>query len=267
MRAPVVSLLLLAATATSSFAQSRDAQRWLEDCRRGRWGSRDRDQFCDVREQTLSARSQLRVDGRENGGIEIIGSDRNDILVISKIEAQAGSESDAKAIADQIKVQIGDDIRADGPSTRWRSSWAVSYQIFVPRKISLDLTANNGGISIENVDGRLEFETTNGGVTLTGVSGNVRGSTSNGGVDVQLSGDRWSGEGLDVRTTTGGVELAIPSNYSAQLETGTVNGGMDIGFPITVQGRINRRLTTQLGNGGPLVRVTTTNGGVSIRRR
>jgi hypothetical protein len=267
MRASVISLVFLAATAGSSSAQSRDAQRWLDDCRRGRWGNRDRDQFCDVREQTISARSQLRVDGRENGGIEIIGSDRNDILVISRIEAQAGSESDAKAIADQIKLQIGDDIRADGPSTRWRSSWAVSYQILVPRKISLDLTATNGGISIENVDGRLEFETTNGGVTLTGVSGNVRGSTSNGGVDVQLSGEKWSGEGLDVRTTNGGVELAIPSNYSAQLETGTVNGGMDIGFPITVQGRINRRLTTQLGSGGPLVRVTTTNGGVSIRRR
>lgn len=267
MRRAAFSFLLLATSTTSLFAQSRDAQRWLDDCRNGRWGSRDRDRYCDVREQTLSARSQLRVDGRENGGIEIIGSDRNDILVISRIEAQAGSESDAKAIADQIKVQIGDDIRADGPTTRWRSSWAVSYQIFVPRKTSLDLTATNGGISIENVDGRMEFETTNGGVTLTGVSGDVRGSTSNGGVDVQLTGEKWNGEGLDVRTTNGGVELAIPSNYSAQLETGTVNGGMDIGFPITVQGRINRRLTTQLGNGGPLVRVTTTNGGVSLRRR
>jgi DUF4097 and DUF4098 domain-containing protein YvlB len=46
----------------------------------------------------------------------------------------------------------------------------VSYEIHVPRKISLDLSANNGGISIENVDGRMEFETTNGGVSLTGVS-------------------------------------------------------------------------------------------------
>ena len=68
-------------------------------------------------------------------------------------------------------------------------------------------------------------------------------------------------------TTNGGVELAIPSNYNARLETGTVNGGMDIGFPITIQGHLNRRLTTQLGSGGPLVRVTTTNGGVTLRRR
>jgi hypothetical protein len=272
MRRAIVSLVLLGLSASSAVAQSRDAQsrdaqRWLEDCRSGRWGGRDRDQYCDVREQTIGARSMLRVDGRENGGIQIIGADRNDILVISKIQAQAESESDAKSIAEQVRVQVGDDIRAEGPSTRWRSSWSVSYEIHVPRKMNLDLTANNGGISIQNVDGRLEFETTNGVVSLTGVSGNVRGSTSNGGLDVQLTGDRWTGEGLDVRTSNGGVELAIPANYSAQLETGTVNGGMDIGFPITVQGRINRRLTTQLGNGGPLVRVTTTNGGVSLRRR
>ena len=125
----------------------------------------------------------------------MIGSDRNDILVISKIQAQAESQRDAKDIADQIRIDFGDDIRADGPSTRWRSSWSVSYEIHVPRKTSLDLSANNGGISIENVDGRLEFETTNGGISLTGVAGNVRGSTSNGGVDVELTGDRWSRRG------------------------------------------------------------------------
>ena len=266
MRRSFLAFALLAIPAASSPGQSRDAQRWLDDCRNGRWG-RDREQLCDVREQTIPGRASLRVDGRENGGIKVIGADRNDILVISKIQAQAETAGEAKELASGIRVEIGDDIRADGPSTRWRSSWSVSYEIHVPRKISLDLTANTGGISIENVDGRLEFETNNGGVSLTGVSGNVRGSTSNGGVDVVLTGDSWSGEGLDVRTTNGGVELAVPANYSAQLETGTVNGGMEIGFPITVQGRINRRLTTTLGKGGPLVRVTTTNGGVAIRRR
>ena len=256
---------LIVVVAGSARAQSRDAQRWLDDCRSGRW-NRDRDQYCDVREQTIPARSRLRVDGRSNGGIEVIGSDRSDILVISKIQTQAGSSRDAKEIADQIRIEVGDEIQAEGPSTRWRSSWSVSYELHVPRKINLDLVATNGGLSVENVDGRMELETTNGGITLARVSGDVRGSTSNGGVDVTLAGDRWMGEGLDVQTTNGGIELAIPTGYNARLETGTVNGGMEIGFPITVQGRINRRLTTQLGSGGPLVRVTTTNGGVVLRR-
>ena len=262
------SVLTLVLIATPAIAQSRSAQRWLADCRDGRWGGdRDRENYCDVREQTISNRSVLRVDGRENGGIEIIGADRNDILVISKINAWASSAAEAKELADRIKIEVGDDIRADGPSTRWRSSWSVSYEIYVPRKANLDLSTNNGGISIENVDGRIEFEANNGGVSLVNLAGAVRGSTSNGGLEVELTGDKWNGDGLDVRTTNGGVQMLIPSNYSAQLETGTVNGGMNIGFPITVQGRLNRRLTTQLGSGGPLVRATTTNGGVELRRR
>jgi hypothetical protein len=248
-------------------AQVRSADRWLEDCRRNRWGGDEREQYCDVREQTIPARANLRVDGRDNGGIEVIGWDRNEILVRSKIQARSGSQSDAKELADGIRVDVTDEIRADGPSTRWRSSWSVSYEIYAPRKTNLDLSANNGGIRISDVEGRIEFETTNGGVSLTGLAGDVRGSTSNGGVDVELTGERWRGGGLDVRTTNGGVEVSIPARYSARLETGTVNGGMNIGFPITVQGRIDRRLTTQLGDGGALVRVTTTNGGVTLRQR
>ncbi|HEY5565714.1 MAG TPA: hypothetical protein VIM81_00530, partial [Gammaproteobacteria bacterium] len=79
-------------------------------------------------------------------------------------------------------------------------------------------------------------------------------------------GDTWEGEGLDLRTTNGGVRLRIPDDYSARLETGTVNGGVDIDFPVTVQGRIGRELSTTLGEGGPLVRAETTNGGVRVSR-
>lgn len=258
--------LLLAAIANSAGGQARSAERWLDDCRRGRWGDDERDRYCDVRDQTIPARASLRVDGRDNGGIEVIGWDRNEILVRSKIQAHAGSESAAKELADRIRIDVGDEIRADGPSTRWQSQWSVSYEIYAPRRINLDLSANNGGITISDVEGRIEFETTNGGVTLSRLAGDVRGATSNGGIDVELTGDRWRGGGLDVRTTNGGVEVSIPAGYSARLETGTVNGGMNIGFPITVQGRINRRLTTQLGEGGPLVRITTTNGGVTLRQ-
>lgn len=258
---------VLATALTPTQAQERSAERWLEDCRSGRWG-RDRDRYCDVREQRIPARSRVRVDGRENGGVAVFGWDRNEILVRAKIQAHGDSDAEAKEIADRIRIRTEDEIRAEGPTVRWRSSWSVSYDIYVPRRTDLDLSATNGGIRIENVEGRLQFETTNGGVALVGVAGDVRGSTTNGGIDVELTGDRWSGTGLDVRTTNGGIEVAVPDRYSARLETGTVNGGMNIGFPVTIQGRLNRRqLTTQLGDGGATVRVVTTNGGVSLRRR
>jgi len=58
---------------------------------------------------------------------------------------------------------------------------------------------------------------------------------------------------------------SIEANYSAHLETGTVNGNLQIGFPVTAQGS-TRELAVNLGSGGPTIRAKTTNGGVRINR-
>jgi DUF4097 and DUF4098 domain-containing protein YvlB len=136
----------------------------------------------------------------------------------------------------------------------------------VPRETDLDLETLNGGISITNVRGDLAFDATNGGVNLEGLAGNVHGGTTNGAVAVTLTGTRWDGDALDVHTTNGGVRLRVPEGYSARLETRTVNGGMSVDFPVTVQGRLGREVSMTLGDGGALVRAETTNGGVRITR-
>ena len=50
----------------------------------------------------------------------------------------------------------------------------------------------------------------------------------NGGVAISLEGRRWEGAGLDVETRNGGVMLSLPGNYSAELDAGTTNGGIDV---------------------------------------
>jgi DUF4097 and DUF4098 domain-containing protein YvlB len=117
------------------------------------------------------------------------------------------------------------------------------------------------------VRGKTEFTTTNGGVTVKDAGGSIHGQTTNGGVKVALTGSQWDGDGLDVTTTNGGVTLEVPSDYNAHLETGTVNGGVHLDFPVRVQGRLDRELSTDLGSGGPTIRAKTTNGGVTVRRR
>jgi DUF4097 and DUF4098 domain-containing protein YvlB len=143
----------------------------------------------------------------------------------------------------------------------------VSYEVWTPRQTDVRVSTQNGGISVDNVEARLDLGAVNGGIALRSVSGDVRGETTNGPLNVELEGDRWRGTGLDLRTTNGPVNLDIPEGYSARLETGTVNGGMRIDFPITLQGMIGRRISTQLGSGGATIRAITTNGPVEIHRR
>ena len=239
-------------------------------CRDDRSGNSDREQACEVREMTLPVGSStVAVDAAPNGGIEVSGSVRGDIVVRAKITASAATLARAREIVAGVRIDAAPDkISADGPQgLERREGWSVSYRLAVPTLTSLELSTTNGGISIDHVEGRIGFKTVNGGVKLVSVAGEVLGRTSNGGVDVDLDGATWQGEGLDVQTSNGGVRLRLPEQYSARLEAGTVNGGINIDFPLAVQGRIDREVNTSIGAGGPLIRVRTHNGGVRVTRK
>jgi hypothetical protein len=237
-------------------------------CRDGGWDD-DRYRFCEVREYTMPA-GPLTVDAGRNGGISVEAWDQTDIRIRAVVTAQAERESDARQIASSVQVEAGGGrVSASGPTPERRQSWSVSFRVNVPRATDLNLSANNGGIAITGVNGAIRFETTNGGVRLADVGGRVHGATRNGGLNVELTGTQWEGEGLDVETRNGGVNLAIPRGYNAELTTGTVNGGFRIDFPMTIQGELSPRrgITTTLGSGGPPIRVRTTNGGLRVSTR
>lgn len=226
---------------------------------------------CEIKEQTLRAGGLISVDGKTNGGVSIKGWERPEILVRAKIETRAPTQAEAEQLAQQVRIETAAlNIHAQGPESRNDYQWYVSYEILVPGRSDLNLKANNGGISIADVNGRIEFHTTNGGVSLSRVGGAVTGTTTNGGVHVELTGTRWEGETLDVRTTNGGVNLVVPDNYSAHLETGTTNGNVQSDFPLNVplteRGRMPKDISVDIGSGGPTIRAITTNGGVQLSR-
>ena len=252
---------LIAGTAGAAHGQDRVTadDEWCEG-----HDQRDGESVCEVREWTISPERDLAVTAKPNGGIKLTSWDRNEIQVRAKVHGWADESGRARSIVDEIDVSVGGKVGAKGPKTKKDEGWSVSYRITVPRSTNLDLESTNGGITIEGVEGKLRFHTTNGGVHLDDVNGDVAGKTTNGGLHVTLAGSGWTGKGLDVQTTNGGVTLSMPSGYSAHLEASTTNGGFHIGFPVTVQGRIDRKLSTDIGGGGPTIRVKTTNGGVRI---
>ena len=260
----VLGVFLICLVSVVAVAQKKDRSLECHD----NWKNDRLVSHCEIKEQTLPATETINVDGKMNGGISIKGWERNEILVRARIQTSGPSEAEAKELASQVRIETaGGKIFATGPENRKDHWWSASYEIFVPQRSNVSLKTNNGGISISDVVGRLEFSALNGGVNLSRVGGTVRGATTNGGLNVELSGARWEGEALDVRTTNGGVSMSIPENYSAHLETATVNGRLHVDFPVTVQGEFKKELAVNLGSGGPMIRATTTNGGVSIRRK
>ena len=68
-----------------------------------------------------------------------------------------------------------------------------------------------------------------------------------------------------METRNGGVKLRVPEDYSARLLMSTDNGGFRSDLPVSVRGKHEKHIRAKLGDGGALLRITTTNGGVSIR--
>lgn len=266
-----VALVVLVAPVASLRAQESDDE-WLENCRDGGgdWGSRVR--HCEIRETGMKpSKGPLSVEPGTNGGIEIIGWNRDSIGVTARIQVNARTSDDAEAIARDIKIEASNGVvRATGgrgPYGR-HQNWSIYFVVMVPRRTDLTLSTQNGPLSVSDVAGSMNLETQNGPLSLSGVGGDVHASAQNGPLTVELLGTRWEGTGLDAQSQNGPAELEIPDNYNAKIDFGTVNGPMDVGFPmtVTISGRVKDRISTTLGSGGPPIRVVTTNGPMTVRR-
>lgn len=265
-----LSALSFAVPAYAQRNTELDDRRWLDNCRDGWNGDRDRGRDCEVRPVAVRLTGHsLDIDGRENGGIRVMGWSGDSVRVTARLQSNARSDADARGLLKDVKIVVdGDRIRADGPREWGRNeSWSVSYIVYVPRRFDLRLDAHNGSLGVDGVSGKMDLRTTNGSVSLVDLNGDVHAHTQNGSLMVQLAGTKWDGGGLDAETQNGGVRMYIPESYAATIETGTVNGGIHTDFPVTVSGRISRRLNLPLNGGGVTLRAVTTNGGVTLSRR
>ena len=224
------------------------------------------EQACEIRSTSfpLVGGHHLNVNS-QNGSIEVIGEDRQDVALEARVSARAGSQSEAESMLKEITIETGATVEAHGPHTFGNHNWSVGYKLLVPRQLAGKFHTMNGGLELSGIHGDIQGETTNGGLHIENLGGNVNVSTTNGGIKANLDGPTWQGSGLTASTTNGGVSVKLPSNYSAHLVASTTNGGTALNLPNANQDGVHRHsIDTNLGSGGPTISFETTNGGVSI---
>jgi hypothetical protein len=264
------AIVLLALMLPAAGAAQQSDDEWVRDCQERNERSR-LISYCDVRVVQMAAPSgPVRAIPGENGGVAVEGWTGRGVEVHARIQGRAETEADARAIADAVRVQTGATIAATGPETNRDASWFVSFVVYVPANSDLELTTGNGPLSVRGVTGRMALETGNGPLALGDVGGDVHARAQNGPISVTLTGTSWRGTGLDAETQNGPISLSVPEGFNAQLEAGTDNGPFASDIALNVQslrgGRIRGPISATLGDGGPPIRVVTTNGPVSIRR-
>ncbi|MBS1840325.1 MAG: DUF4097 family beta strand repeat protein [Acidobacteria bacterium] len=239
----------------------------------------------------------LRATGESNGGVQVVGWDK-DTYSVSLCKAVApGSES----LLSQIKFTGSNgEIGVSGPSHA--DDWIAFLLIHAPKSAALDLRVNNGPLSVYSVEGRVSAHATNGPisardcngelklraqngpVTATGSTGNldlqtengpisadasggsVNIRTQNGPIDLTLAGQTWNGAGLQAHADNGPLTIHVPSGYKSGVVIES-DGRSPFSCNDCSEGRKtwdNDKKKIEFGSGPTLVHVSTVNGPISV---
>lgn len=245
----------------------------------------------------LSANGRIDVE-TFNGSVEITSWDQNAVDISGSKWGPTESAADALRI-DTDHTPDSVSVRAVRPS-EWRSNLGARFEIKVPKRAVLDriVTSNggirtedgagparmrtsNGSIHVDRLEGRLDGQTSNGAIELMQVNGDTTlhtsnghiraerlsgaadASTSNGGIDLELAGKLAN----DVRahTSNGPITLRLEEPVNARVIATTSNSSIRTDFEVHMSGEISKhRLAGSIGNGGPMLDLSTSNGSIRI---
>ena len=232
---------------------------------------------------TRAEASNLRVRASSNGGVQVEGGSSDNYAVTLCKFAEPGSQAESLLSQVHISFQNGE-LSVSGPHKT--NDWSDFLLIRTPKAAAMDISVNNGPLSIRGVDGALKVQAENGPVTvhdcsgelnlhshngpvtLSGNSGKQNVSTENGPVTLTLSGTTWNGSGLEAHATNGPLTLEIPSHYqSGVVLESEGHSPFQCHAAACSEGRKtwdDDRKRIEFGSGPTLVRLTTANGPVSV---
>ncbi len=149
---------------------------------------------------------------------------------------------------------------------------------------SLDARTSNGSVDLSDVVGDTSVHTSNGSIKADVKKGNFDASTSNGSITAHLvdSDSRpvrlESTNGhidvtmdkpreLHADTSNSSITVRMPANIGATVRAHTSNSSITTDFDISAHGFLNKhRLEGNIGSGGPLLDLGTSNGAIRILR-
>jgi hypothetical protein len=239
-----------------------------------------------------------------NGPTRVIGEERSDVEIRAARAARAESNEAARRLLSQIRIlgnQVGEalEIEVEVPR-KWNRRGHANLELRVPRGTSLEINNPNGKVCIEGVHARVQVRSSNGSVRVADVVGDVDVNTSNakiccsctcgrllarssngkieigehrGSLDASTSNatvraalDALGKHGVQLATSNGRIVLELPESVDADLDAwvdnGTIRNDRDLE---SATRNTSGRIVGRLGSGGPLVKLRTSNGSISLR--
>jgi DUF4097 and DUF4098 domain-containing protein YvlB len=127
----------------------------------------------------------------------------------------------------------------------------------------------DGSIQLDGISGSLDVDTGDGSVAVSGRLRAVRARSGDGRVTIRADQGSTPSADWDIATGDGSIRVELPDGFNADLDARTSDGSVrmnDVALS-NVSGHLERNsVRGQLGSGGPLVRLRTGDGSITLRR-
>lgn len=158
--------------------------------------------------------------------------------------------------------------RGDGNWSK-NSKFEIEYHLTVPRNAVLDeIETINGSVSIANAGNSTKASVVNGQLRATNLRGAAHLSSVNGTVEADFD-QLQAGSRISLDTVNGQVNLTVPSDANATVRADTLNGQIvnDFNLPVRKGEYVGRDLYGRIGNGDVKIKLSSVNGGLSLKRK
>jgi hypothetical protein len=181
----------------------------------------------------------------EVGSIDVEAWDKPGVQIDAR--KRGATEDDVHAITITVKpdgdtLDVASDLGSGGNGRK------VAFTLHAPARVNLTLKQSVGGIEAKGFTGDLDTDTSTGAASIT-------------------MGRAAAPQHIHIEVTIGGIRLALPGDTSASVEASATVGGMTSDFPLTIDhGSVGQRGSGNIGSGGATIELSTTTGGIEIKR-
>lgn len=150
----------------------------------------------------------------------------------------------------------------------------------------LEVKTSNGSVEGEDLEGEAVLKTSNGAIRIARMSGAVEATTSNGPINVRIEKPK-PHQPMRFDTSNGSIELAFESLADNDVRASTSNSSITLRLPTASKARLRARtshssvhsdfdvmskggvlekneLEGEIGGGGPLLNLTSSNGAIRV---
>ena len=167
-----------------------------------------------IEAQTTGGNITVTATGKAESRVEVYVTPNNgktNSLSKEEIQQRLAEEYDLSVTVSNNKLSAI--AKPKNRNMNWKKALSISFQVFVTKNVSSDLTTSGGNIKLAGLSGTQDFSTSGGNLDLDNLSGKIIGKTSGGNIHVSNSKD-------DINlTTSGGNITAENSDGKIRLET------------------------------------------------